>query len=280
MKTRFLIVGITVGILGFFSNLSAQVTGNTALGFVPNATGSIDTVTVGSVMPYRVTGDINFHALRGQGLFDFSDFNWSVTGSAGGFQLRNNTGTSSTTPGAKDTVVSVQWINSGTYHVLTTEAPVPASGMPAISCTATANDLEVLVVNRPTVAWTSATPLGGCGVAGTSIPIQVSLTGTGQYEITYSITYTNLAGVTSTVVASTPVTVGSYQPGAQTVNLPSLAIPAGNYGTYSVTISNLSDRISRKSGVSTIAADRPATALNIYSYPAPTTQPIQHIRNL
>lgn len=281
MKTRILLVGITVGILGFFSNLNAQVTGNTALGFVPNATGSVDTVTVGSVMPYRVTGDINFHALRGQGLFDLSNFNWSVTGTATGFELRDKTGnTGATTIGAKDTVVSVQWKTAGSYNVITREVPVPATGMPAISCNASDNTLPVLVVGRPTIAWDNAGPLGGCGVAGTSISLPVDVTGTGQYEITYKITYTNLAGVTTDAVASNTVTRGSYQPGAQTVNLPALSIPAATYGTYTVTIEDLSDRISRKSGVATLAADRPATTLKIYSYPAPTTQPIQHIKNL
>lgn len=281
MKTRILLVGLVLGMLSFISKMDAQVTGNTGLGYVANATGSVDTVTVGSVMPYRVTGDINFHALRRLGLFVNSDFNWSVTGAAGGFDLRNSTGSSSTSPAAKDTLVSVQWINNGTYHVLTTEVPVPAAGMPAISCTAAANDLTVLVVSRPTAAWTSATALGGCGVAGTSIPIQVNVTGTGQYTVTYGVTFTNLAGVTTDVVAAgTTYTTGTYQPGSQTINLPAIAIPAATYGSYTVTITNLSDRISRKSGVTTLAADRPAAALNVYSYPAPVTQPIQHIRNL
>lgn len=279
MRTRILFAGIVLVAMSFFSTINAQITGNTTLGFVANATGTIDTVTVGSVMPYRVTGDINFHALRLQGIFDFSNFNWSVTGAASGYQLRNNTGNTGTTPAAKDTVISVNWVETGTYHVLTTEVPVPATGMPAISCTATANDLQVLVVNRPTAAWPS-TVLGGCNVAGTNVALPVNVTGTGKFDITYKVTYTNLSGETTDFIASKTETVGTYQGNQTQVNLPALSIPAATYGTYTVIIENLSDRISRKSGVPTLNTDIPATNLKVYSYPAPTTQPIQHIKNL
>lgn len=282
MKTKILLAGLVVGLLGFFSKMEAQVTGDETLGFVANATGSVDTVTVGSVMPYHVSGDVNFHLLRGQGLFQKSNFDWSVTGTATGFQLRNFSGAAASTPAPSDTAISVQWITTGTYHVLTQEVPVPAAGMPAISCPSNTNDLPVLVVDRPTVDWVSPDPLGGCGVDETTIDIPVDLTGTGKYEITYGITYTNLAGVTTDIVAAgTQKLIGAYVHGNQNnVVLHQLAIPNDTYGTYTVTIENISDRISRKSGVATTNADRPATTLKVYSYPTPTTQPIQHIKNL
>ncbi|NJK97196.1 MAG: hypothetical protein HC905_21845 [Bacteroidales bacterium] len=203
MKTRLIFLGLTAGILGFFSQANAQVTADPALGFVSKATSSIDTVTVGSIMPYRVTGDINFHALRTQGLFDFSNFNWSLTGGTAGtnYQLRNNTGNAATTPGAKDTVISVNWLLAGSYKVNVQEAPAPATGMPAISCTAGTEEMDVLVVARPTIGWQSANT-GGCNVAGTSVNIPVNLTGTGQYEVTYKIDYTPLTGAASNKVAS------------------------------------------------------------------------------
>lgn len=282
MKMKNLLAATVIVSLGFLSSLNAQITAPTPLVYESKSVSSVDTVTIGSVMPYQVTGDLNFHALRRQGLFDFSNFNWSLTGGTAGtnYELRDKTGNASTTPAAKDTVIGVQWITTGSYQVNVQESPVPASGMPAISCTGSTENLNVLVVARPVLTWPTPANTGGCNVAGTTVNIPVNVAGTGQYEITYKIDYTNLSGTTTTKVASgTKVTLGNYKPGAQTLNL-TYAIPAGEYGTYNVTIENLSDRISRKSGVATLAADRPSTTFKIYSYPAPATQPIQHIKNL
>lgn len=281
MKTRLVLVGLTLGLFGFYTHVSAQVTATLPLNYVSKTTSAVDTVTVGSVMPYQVSGDVNFHALRKQSLFDFSDFTWSLSGGTAGtdYDLRNLSGNASSSPAAKDTTVSVKWLKTGPFKVNVQEKPVPATGMPAISCNADVEEMDVLVVARPTLAFPASAMTGGCGVAGTTVNIPVNVTGTGQYDVTYSIDYTPLTGSGSNKVTSKLVTIGSYQPGAQSLNL-TYDVTAGEYGVYTVTIEKLSDRISRKSGVATLATDIPSTTFKIYSYPAPNTNPVTHIRNL
>jgi hypothetical protein len=276
MKTTNLLksIAITASVLLMGSALSAQVTGVGPL-VPPTGINVTDSVTIGSTMPYQVSGDINMHALRSQGVLTASHFTWTVP--AGG-TLHNNLGAG--VPLATDTTVSVNWTATGAQTISTVEVPQVASG-PAFSCTANTSTLNILVLNRPTIAWNGITPAGGCGVAGTTVNIPVTLNGTGQFAIYYKIQYTTLAGVVSTPVDNTvtPFTTGTYQNGSQTINL-TYAIPAGNYGTYTVIVTQIADRISTKSGVASQASDIPATNYVIVSYPTPVTSPITHIKNL
>ncbi len=279
MKTVKIIKSISlVTSFAFFSlTLSAQVTGTGALN-PPTGDNTIDSVTIGSTMPYQVTGDINMHALRSLGVLNASNFTWNVP--TGG-TLLNSTGNSGTTPLPTDTTVSVNWTVLGTQTITTTEVPQAALGQPAFSCTANTQTLNVAVVARPTITWNGTSPAGGCNIAGTTINIPVTLTGTGQFNIYYKIVFTPLSGAPSTPVDFTavPYTVGNYQNGNQNVNL-TYAIPAASYGTYTVSVTKISDRISVKSGIASQASDIPATNYIVYSYPTPVTGPINHIKNL
>jgi hypothetical protein len=223
-----------------------------------------------------VKGDLKMHQLRNIGALTFSDFTWNVSG---GGTLRDKSGLAA--QGAKDTVVTVVWgAAAGLYNLTVVEKPVVVSG-PAFSCTGTSQKLPVRLVARPTAAWGAGASASGCSVDGTTVTIPYSATGTGQYTVTYKIHYTPLSGVASDIVASTAVAnLGNYTSGTQTFNF-SYAVPSGAYGKYDVIIENVTDRISRKSGITTsLAADLPAAATTFYAYPSPTTQPIQHIRNL
>jgi hypothetical protein len=259
------------------ASLNAQVTGTGPL-VAPAGNDVTDSVTLGSTMPYRVTGDINIHALENLGVLTASQFTWTVP--TGG-TLLNSTGNTGTTPLPTDTSVSVNWTALGTQTITTTEVPQPAGGQPAFTCTANTQTLNVAVLARPTAAWNTPGPAGGCNIAGTTVTIPVNLKGTGQFNVYYKIVFTPLSGAPVTVVDQTalPLVVGSFQNGGQSVNL-SYSIPAATYGTYTVTITKISDRISVKSGVLSQASDIPGTNYIVYSYPTPQTGPINHIKNL
>ncbi len=252
--------------------VKAQVTGTGAL-VSPVGSELKDTVTIGSVMPYQVSGDVNMHQLRNWGVLNASNYTKLI--SAGG-TIHNSLGTGS--PAASDSAFSVTWSSLGAQTVSVTEVPQVISG-PAY-CTANTETLDVVVINRPKAVWGTA-PSSGCGVAGTTVSIPYTATGTGKFTVTYRIKYTTLTGTSTDVVNSNAVAnLGNNSTGSQSLNF-SYSVPAGAYGQYEVFIENISDRISRKSGVATIATtDYPVTALSFYAYPTPTTQPIRHIKNL
>ena len=261
-------------------NLSAQVTAEPSLTMVaPAGVNAEDTVTIGSVMPYRVSGDIQMHQLRAIGAVGYS--NYTTTVSAGGTK-RAASGASGSSPAAADSAISVIWNVLGAQSVGFTEVPTPVSGT---YCAANTQTLNVVVVSRPTAAWNGAASATGCGVAGTTITIPYTVTGTGQFNVTYRITYTSLAGATSNVVAVGTVLSNLVNFKTGTANLTfSYSVPAAAYGKYDVYIENVSDRIARKSFGNAYAAtpttDFPITATSFFAYPTPATQPINHIQNL
>jgi hypothetical protein len=259
-----------VAFAGVFGQITAP-TGFTSL-VAPTGSDAIDTVTIGSVMPYRVTGDVNMHLLRSAGILTSSQYTKEV--SAGGAML-NASGLPSSTPLATDSAFSVQWGTIGGQSVKVTEAPQAASGHPAFTCAANTETLNVFVVSRPKAVWGAGASASGCGVAGTTVTVPFTLTGTGTCNVSYRIAYTTLAGATSDVVSSAPLNI---EGGSVSF---SYAVPASAYGTYNVYIEGLYDRISKKSGVATIAGtDYPTSALTFYAYPTPVTSPIQHVKNL
>jgi hypothetical protein len=275
MKTSNLIKSIAFAVsailLGGSLNAQTLATGI----FVPTAAGNnaTDTVTTGSYMPYQVTGDIHMHELESLGILNPSHFTWTVT--AGG-TLLNSTGSGA--PIATDTFVYVNWNTIGNQTITTTEVPQPVSG-PAY-CPGNTQPTPVVVLARPTAAWTAIVQGGGCNVAGTTVNFPVNVTGTGQFNLYYTVLYTPLTGTPVSVNDST-IAAGTYQSAAQSLNINYL-IPAATYGTYTFTITGISDRISRKSFVPSQASDipDPTTHYIVYSYPTPSTGPINHIKNL
>jgi hypothetical protein len=235
-----------------------------------------DTVTINSIMPYRVTGDLNMHALRALGVLNYSWFTKTI--SAGG-TIHDATGAGA--PANADSSFSVAWNALGAQTVAVTEVPQQVSALP-FPCAANTQTLNVVVLNRPTAVWNGAPSATGCNVAGTTVTVPYTLAGTGQYNLTYRITFTSLAGAASNVVAAGTVVngLGSYQTGSANLTI-SYAVPAAAYGKYDVYIENVTDRISRKSGILTsLAADIPAAASTFFAYPTPQTNPIQHLQNL
>lgn len=296
MKTKIFLIATVIGTMSLFSKLNAQVTApgwtGTGPGYgvafrdssteVPAQATNIDTVTIGSTMPYMVKGDLNMHQLRQLGALVKSDFAWALSG-----------GGTLNTHAAKDTVVTVSWSTVGSYNLTVLEKPVAATGFPSFSCPGTSQKLPVRVVDRPTVAWyNNDSILGGCSIANSTVKIPVDLKGIGKWTITYDLVYYNLSNVSTVITGVTGTNLTAVLGNQNNKNdgsalsnqtMLSINIPAsgsGAYGKYVLTIKSVSDRISTKSGISSKASDIPNTAYKIVSYPAPTTQPIQHIRNL
>jgi hypothetical protein len=166
-----------------------------------------------------------------------------------------------------------------------------------MSCSGATEDLSVVVVAEPTVVWNNggSLRLGGCGVAGTSIGIPVTVTGTDRFQLTYTQDYIDLTGA-STVTG--PVTTGNLGASdifadftnTENIDMYTLAIPLATYGRYEITISAVTDRISRKSLNNYVTetatygdqdpGDFVTTTMIVYSLPTPTTGQIQHVTNL
>ncbi len=249
---------------------------------VPPQATNIDTVTVGSVMPYMVKSDPQTHQLRQLGALQFSDFDWAL-GSGGTIN----------THGAKDSVITVSWgTTAGLYNITVVEKPQAATGFPAFTCPANTQKLPVLLVGRPTLAWNGLSTIGGCNIANTTVNVPVDVKGIGKWTITYDLVYYNLSnvatpitGVTGTDLTATIGSENNKNNGTALTNqtMLSINVPAsgvGAHGKYVLTVKSIKDRISTKSGVSSQASDIPSEAYTIVSYPTPTTQPIQHIKNL
>ena len=241
---------------------------------------SIDTVTVGSRMPYFVAPQATVPGLKFEykWLFDptLAILNYAgspaTPGTGAGFYVENE--------------ISVVMPAVGSIKIGTNvQSLLVSTG--AVLCPADATDVEynIQVVAKPTLSWTS-TEETFCGNT-SPVNIPFSLTGYGLWEVFYEVDYTALTtGATPTnIVPATKVEIGSNgsKAGAYSFDLPAATFT--NPGKYEIRIKNLTDRISRKSLTPIIAAagtEIPA-ATAVYTvnvYPAPTTNPLQHIKNM
>jgi len=271
-----------------------------------------DYVTIGSTMPYYVAPDASIQALIGLGAMTFSQFEWQMTtmGSVSlGITPLTYAGGALTTLAAPNGAVgyftqneiSVPWsspqVAVGTeYEVQVQEHSVPASGIFAEGCPGTTTVRDIFVIAAPTITIPVAQNAMACGsipAAGLTFYVPVTVTGIGPWTVTYSVTYNgapylaaapNSVGVapgetdaTVFAVASTP-TVLAGTPTAATAGLPVVINGGGatnGYGMYVVTVTNITDEISRKS-LDAIPGTLVSTTYTIYVNPTPATNPIQH----
>jgi hypothetical protein len=296
-KTNFLrsiatIAMFLVAGMGVFAQITSP--SNVTTPKVIGGLDSMDFATVGSVMPYQVTPDAAIANMVTNGMMNASVYHWTVSG---GVALSQWAGGALTQPTAPDNVadyytqnqVAAAWASAGIYTLTVAEKSRPLFGL--TGCEGNSQYLYVRVVNRPTVAFPAAADtVGGCGIAGTNVVVPVNLTGTDAWQVTYQIDTINMTGGSGTFQASgasanlgtSTLSATTYANTENAVTLTTVAVPANFYGRMLVSITAVSDHISRKSGVSSTAADVPAVAARfvIYSLPTPVTQPIQHVTNL
>lgn len=277
-----------------------------------------DYVTIGSRVPYYVTPDAAIAAMRTAGVMNYSAFSWRFTTNAdvdlAGISPLQYDGDASTNAGLAGYIVenevSVVWGGAGvaegsTYNVRAIEHSNPLSGI-ADGCEGDEEIRNVIILPRPTLAWGDAQTTG-CGIApgaAATFYVPLNVTGLGEWEVTYSVTYNGAAYIatttsaalgTATAVTSDATVVADAAavknlegtPDTESDGLPIVLNGGGalnGFGYYDVTITNITDRISRKSLdmslVASQAGDVPAAAYRIYVNPTPNTQPIQHLQNL
>ncbi|MFN8207168.1 MAG: hypothetical protein U0T82_07140 [Bacteroidales bacterium] len=247
---------------------------------------TIDSVTVGSRMPYKVDPDPVIAALS---YMNPSIFKWVFSN---GITVNKEDGTGSTSvsgePGyiVENAISSVMPNIPGTITLTVNEKSQPNSGT---GCEGGDQVLDILVLPRPTINFSGVQSAGSCSVGTYNLP--VVLTGYGPWTIEYSVAFNGGTAVNYTITGGNAYSCGtaSNAAGLSPTAAFSLVIPAAQLasgpGEYEVKVLNVFDRIALKSLdrglVGSVASDLPASnSYKLYIYPTPTTNPIQHVRNL
>jgi hypothetical protein len=304
MKKRTILKSIAAIALFVVAGTSvfAQYVGPTAGTY---QTANSDYVTVGSRIPYYVAPDATIAGLAPASM-DYSNFQWEVlTAALAPLAITPTTyaGAALTTgeggaPWVNENEVSVTWgapAAAGTQYVIrATEHsnPLGAANFAFGCADATPEVKNVYVLARPTVALVGATG-GGCTVSpGDTYYVPLTVTGLGDWQVTYTVSYNGGAAATATytltlanpavtdvnvIAESTTSRTAAGTPTAATDGL-AYTLPAGQYGYYDITVTNITDRIARKS-LDALAASGSAGSYRIYVNPVPVTQPIQHLPN-
>jgi hypothetical protein len=238
---------------------------------------SIDTVTVGSKMAYAIHPDNTITSWVNAGVFYRSGFNWAFSNGLAVLSATDGTPTDSTyhtiTGYYADTLIHVKMVSPtvvvGTsFSVSLSEQSRPKSGT---GCTGSTSTLNILPVAVPTLAWVT-TDTGYCGTAAAT-DVNVSLTGYGPWDITYTI---NGNARTQTIGTAANRAAASLKLTIAAADL-TVTSTTGNI----VLLTNVTDRFSRKSlDLTLVPGTVSSTQLKIYNYPTPTTNPVQHLKNL
>jgi hypothetical protein len=295
---------IAIATLGVF----AQYVGPTPPAGTYDAATS-DYITIGSRVPYYVAPDAIIAALAPASM-DYSNFQWEVLTAAltpvaitpttyGNTALTVGEGGA---PWVQENEISVTWAApaiAGTQYVMrATEHSNPKGpGNFNFGCAdATPEVRNVFVLARPTVAFNGASG-GGCSVAPASTYyVPLTVTGLGSWQVTFTVSYNGGAAVAQapyTLTVADPIagvndgnviaqaTLSRNADGTPTASTDGLAyvLPAAQYGYYDIAITDITDRISRKS-LDVLAASGAASTYRIFVNPTPVTSPIQHIKNL
>jgi len=294
------------------SSLFGQVTGvytnaaGTAGADTTAADETKDYVTVGSTMPYSVNPDGALDALRTAAITK-SEFEWLIDGAAAALEdtlgaalpetggwYENPNGNASNI----DFTGAYEWSTVGDYLISVRERSVGLIAGGAVCTDMSAVNLPVGVLDRPSVEWDEATgPNAGFtkGICwdGTTHPIQaidVLLDGTGVWKGSYTVQFASVDDIntpdfTHTVTDSVIVnTAFAFATPHSTANAGTISYNPGlnMYGKYVFEMTNITDHISRKSGVNAIGTDLCGVGeeYTMYLMPTPVTQPVRHIKNV
>ena len=230
---------------------------------------TIDSVTVGSRMPYKMDAQTPIYGLT-------FEYMWEFTPS---LAIQSLTGAALTGSANYYSANEISVVMPAAPGTMTVKTNVRSLFGTTVLCTGTEATNNIRIVPRPTIKWDASTPVPGCVAQAVSIPL-TTLTGNAQFEVAYTIAYyTNFDGT------GTPTTTTGYNvlTSNTTLDFPASVFASGD-GLYEITLTNITDRISRKSLdmslVASTAADLPTSAFKVYIYPAPATSPLLHIKNM
>ena len=255
--------------------IHAQTLQNTQISVIPYTdftdTGaeSVDSVTVGSRMPYRVEAQTNVPA----GLD--VEYKWLFS-SASTVEALSLTTSPLTGDGDYYTANEISVVMPSTTGNITINTNVRyKSGGTALCAGEDDDEYNVMVVDRPKISWTAGEIISCVSMP---VTIPVGVTGYKQFEIAYKIDYYNNFDSSGTPVSTNEWVVLAGN---------NLIFPKEKFtstGVYKITVTNITDRISRKSlDMSLVEAkpgDLPTGAYTVKIYPAPTTKPLQHVKNV
>jgi hypothetical protein len=218
--------------------------GYTSAGDPAPATEAIDSVTVGSTMPYFIMPDVNYNSTYfAQSSYSATDltestFNWTISKSATGTiaaKAKNDTDTSPW--------VEIKWNDTDLVNVTMIEES--QSG----SCTSDPVVIPVQVIQKPEIKFgeisgerkfTECVPtLGAHSYAFPVVPLtNAVISESWDVFVTYDVTFTPLNGIPGSPQSGTaPVSNGSF-------TLDELVLD--DYGTYTIVITGISDKTSKK----------------------------------
>ena len=236
---------------------------------------SVDSVTVGSRMPYKVDAQDPVTGLTFEYKWLFSTSPALTIQNLGGTNL---TGINDYYAANEISVV----MPTGTGGITINTNVRSLAGGVEMCAQAKDDTYHVMVVARPTIKWAAGGRNNSCAAEAVSIPL-TALTGYKQFEVAYSINYyANVDKSGSPTTSTGNIVLTNAMVAGSTLDFPATTFSAT--GVYEITITGITDRISRKSLnmslVASVAGALPGDAYNVYVYPAPTTKPLQHVKNM
>jgi hypothetical protein len=245
--------------------------------------GEPEYVTVGSIMPYKVT-PFNWGSLAA--FMNPSIYKWWLNGDATGYTLLKSNGVTPLTllPSPlhdyyPDSAISIHWIKSGKYSIRVHEKNMPKTGINSCDQPGDSQTLDVVVAAHPTIQWDGPTTRGACGMDSTTQDIPVIMTGSKQITVTYDLVYYPLTGNPVTTPDLTVKFISTKNNDSNTGNI-QIDIPKGNFGRYEVNIKGITDSVAKKCGVAAKASDYPSDRYTLVVLPVQETSPIKFVTDL
>jgi hypothetical protein len=271
MKIKALQITIVVLVISLFGGMAygqtwpagLQKHGNNSSGN-PSAGETIDSVTIGATMDYFVMPDPNvnpgYDYLTNPLTNLLSTFNWAAT-----------TGSTSITPHTSGVTpipnyVAILWSNTtGNYNVVVTETS-------SAGCAAAApTSIPVTLINKPTAQFTS-TSASVCSSNPATVSYNFPFTLTTDVADGFIRVHLNIVNTTtSTTLFNSDVDLNKISATSYTFSA------FDNYGVITATITQVNDRISRKSNVLGLIG-----ANNVFTFTInriPVTGNIYHVPN-
>jgi len=282
MKARIFLAYITLVLTT--SMASAQVTTTSGV-FITKFNGGDEPeyVTVGSIMPYKVT-PYNWGTLAQY--MNPSIYKWWLNGNATGYNLLKSDGTTilAALPPPNhvyypDSLISIQWVKTGKYTIRVNEKSMPKNNISTCDQPGDFQTLDVVVADRPNIAWDGPIVHGGCGLDSTIQNIPVTVKGSKQITVTYTLVFTPQAGIPVATPAQTVIFNTTKNDTISAGNI-QINIPKGGFGKYEVAITGITDKISSKCGIVSQQTDYPSDKYTLVAMPSLETSPIEFVTEL
>lgn len=282
MKTRIFLAYITLVLTISMANAQITTTSNV---FITKFNGGVEPeyVTVGSIMPYKVT-PYNWGTLAQY--MNPSIYKWWLNGNAAGYNLLKSDGTTmlAALPPPNnvyypDSLISIQWVKTGKYTVRVNEKSMPKTNISTCDRPGDFQTLDVVVADRPNIAWDGPIVHGGCGLDSTLQNIPVTVKGSKQIKVTYTLVFTPQAGSPVATPAQTVIFNTTKNDTISAGNI-QINIPKGGFGTYEVAITGITDKIASKCGIVSQPTDYPSDKYTLVAMPSLETSPIEFVTEL